>query len=129
MSVAWMATIVSSEVPRAHWFWYRTLSRDVAWCRIRTYWGGDHVVAAGVSVGEVGVGDPTPHRSPRPPQGPTRNTPPTPKPTGIDYARLIDTAHQAQLARGVNYAALTRNDPHVHVPGQLDLLTGQEVTR
>jgi len=55
--------------------------------------------------------------------------PPAPKPTGIDYARLIDTAHQAQLARGVNYAALTRNDPHMHVPGQLDLLTGQEVTR
>jgi putative transposase len=55
--------------------------------------------------------------------------PPAPKPTGIDYARLIDTAHQAQLARGVNYAALTRNDPHVHVPGQLDLLTGAEVTR
>jgi putative transposase len=55
-------------------------------------------------------------------------TPPTP--TGIDYARLIDTAHQAQLARKVNYAALTRTDPHthVHVPGQLDLLTGEEVT-
>lgn len=56
--------------------------------------------------------------------------PAPPQPTGIDYARLIDTAHQTQLARKVNYAALTRtNDPHVHVPGQLDLLTGEEVTR
>ncbi|HEY2831359.1 MAG TPA: DDE-type integrase/transposase/recombinase [Sporichthyaceae bacterium] len=58
-------------------------------------------------------------------------TPPTPpEPTGIDYAALIDTAHQAQLARGVNYAALTGSDvssaPHTHdqIPGQLDLLTG-----
>jgi len=51
-----------------------------------------------------------------------------PKPTGIDYARLIDGAHQAQLARRVNYAALT-GSTHVHVPGQLDLLTGEEVTR
>jgi putative transposase len=46
-----------------------------------------------------------------------------PKPTGIDYAKLIETAHQAELARGVNYAALTRAD---QIPGQLDLLTGQE---
>jgi putative transposase len=55
-----------------------------------------------------------------PPAPPTR--------TGIDYARLIDTAHQAQLARGVNYTALS-GSTHEHVPGQLDLLTGQEVTR
>jgi hypothetical protein len=33
-----------------------------------------------------------------------------PAPTGIDYARLIDTAHQAELAAGVNYAALTGTD-------------------
>ena len=34
-----------------------------------------------------------------------------PKPTGIDYARLIETAHAAELARGVNYAALSGNRP------------------
>jgi putative transposase len=35
-------------------------------------------------------------------------TPPSPPPaTGIDYARLIEAAHQAELARGINYAALT----------------------
>lgn len=58
--------------------------------------------------------------------------PPTPPPpTGIDYARLIDTAHQTQLAQGVNYAALTSADQHQHVQtsGQPDLLTGQELTR
>jgi putative transposase len=49
-------------------------------------------------------------------------------PTGIDYARLIEGAHQAELARGVNYAALTSSN-HEHAPGQLDLLTGEEVTR
>jgi putative transposase len=54
-------------------------------------------------------------------------TPPaaTPKPTGIDYAHLIDTAYQAELAHGVNYAALAGSD---EIPGQLDLLTGREVT-
>jgi len=54
-----------------------------------------------------------------------------PKPTGIDYARLIDTAHQAELARGVNYAALTSGGHHdeTQIPGQLDLLTGKEVTQ
>ena len=47
-----------------------------------------------------------------------------PKPSGIDYARLIETAHAAELARGVNYAALSGNTGQI--PGQLDLLTGQE---
>ena len=46
-----------------------------------------------------------------------------PKPSGIDYARLIETAHAAELARGVNYAALTGAG---EIPGQLDLLTGEE---
>ena len=57
---------------------------------------------------------------------------PPPSPTGIDYAALIDAAHQAQLAHGVNYAALTRPAPTSddgELPGQLDLLTGKEVTR
>lgn len=48
-----------------------------------------------------------------------------PYPTGIDYAQLIETAHAAELARGVNYAALT-NTTTSQIPGQLDLLTGQE---
>ncbi len=67
-------------------------------------------------------------------------TPPAPpKPTGIDYAALIDTAHQARLARGVNYTALIGTgtgtdigigtgigtDLHHEIPGQLDLLTGR----
>ena len=60
---------------------------------------------------------------------------PPPTPTGIDYAGLIDTAHQAELAQGVNYAALTRPPPPVptssgnasgQLPGQLDLLTGEQ---
>ncbi len=57
-------------------------------------------------------------------------TPPTaPTPTGIDYTRLIDAAHQTELAQGVNYAALTRATPDANgvLPGQLDLFTGQEV--
>jgi putative transposase len=69
-----------------------------------------------------------PHRIGRhahPKARPETPTAPT-KPTGIDYARLIEGAHQAELARGVNYAALTGSN-HDHVPGQLDLLTGQEV--
>ncbi|BBX72346.1 hypothetical protein MSHI_02520 [Mycobacterium shinjukuense] len=47
-----------------------------------------------------------------------------PRPSGIDYAQLIETAHAAELAREVNYAALTANTDQI--PGQLDLLTGQE---
>ena len=41
-----------------------------------------------------------------------------PKPSGIDYAKLIEIAHQAELARGVNYAALSGAD---QIPGQVDL--------
>jgi putative transposase len=59
-------------------------------------------------------------------------TPPSPPaPTGIDYARLIDNAHQTQLGEGVNYAALAgtartdtaRTGADDQLPGQLDLLT------
>jgi hypothetical protein len=46
------------------------------------------------------------------------------KPSGIDYAKLIETAHAAELARGVNYAALSGAG---QIPGQLGLLTGEEV--
>jgi putative transposase len=52
--------------------------------------------------------------------------PPPPAATGIDYARLIDDAHHAQLAEGVNYAALTGTEDQL--PGQLDLLTGGDLT-
>ena len=57
---------------------------------------------------------------------------PPPAPTGIDYAQLIDTAHQAELAHGVNYAALSAtpvpaDNPDGVLPGQLDLFTGEEV--
>jgi putative transposase len=75
-----------------------------------------------------------PHRIGRhahPKARPETPPPAPPKPTGIDYARLIDTAHQAQLARGVNYTALAGSDPDTHdqVPGQMDLFTGAEATR
>ncbi len=53
----------------------------------------------------------------------TPSTPP--QPSGIDYAQLIETAHAAELAHGVNYAALTGASDQI--PSQLDLLTGQEV--
>jgi putative transposase len=46
------------------------------------------------------------------------------KPSGIDYAKVIETAHAAELARGVNYAALSTATGQI--PGQLDLLAGQE---
>jgi putative transposase len=68
-----------------------------------------------------------PHRIDRHshPKARPETAPEPPTPTGIDYARLLDDAHQAQLARGINYAALSGSN-HVHVPGQLDLLTGTE---
>jgi putative transposase len=57
-------------------------------------------------------------------------TPPElPAPTGIDYARLIDHAHQTQLgdpANGVNYAALA-GAADDQLPGQLDLLTDSPI--
>ena len=57
-----------------------------------------------------------PKAKPETPSAPT-------KPSGIDYARLIETAHAAELAHGVNYAALSGAG---QIPGQLDLLTDQE---
>jgi putative transposase len=54
-------------------------------------------------------------------------TPPQPRPTtGIDYARLLDTAHQAELGRGVNYAALSATTDSIADPLQLDLLAADE---
>ncbi|MGI8311804.1 Mu transposase C-terminal domain-containing protein [Saccharopolyspora hattusasensis] len=52
--------------------------------------------------------------------------PEPPKPTGIDYTRLVDATHQADLAGGINYTALT--GIHTGIPGQLDLLTGAEIS-
>jgi putative transposase len=83
----------------------------------------------------VGAGTAIPHRIGRHAHVKARpETPPKPPtPTGIDYARLIDDAHHAQLAQGVNYAALacssdTPSPDHDQLPGQLDLLTDLDVT-
>ncbi|MGH3513982.1 MAG: DDE-type integrase/transposase/recombinase [Pseudonocardiaceae bacterium] len=82
-------------------------------------------------MGGVPAGPAIPHRIGRHAHPKARpETPPTaPTPTGIDYTRLIDAAHQTELAQGVNYAALTRATPDANgvLPGQLDLFTGQEV--
>jgi len=43
-----------------------------------------------------------------------------PTPTGIDYLRLLDAAHQHQLARRINYAALADVDADGHRHPQLD---------
>lgn len=80
-----------------------------------------------VRLAGVGQGLALPHRIGRhahPKARPETPQAPPPTPTGIDYAALIDTTHQARLARGVNYAALIDADPHDQTPGQLDLLTG-----
>jgi putative transposase len=80
-----------------------------------------------VRVRGVPAGAAIPHRIGRHAHVKARpETPPgPPAATGIDYARLIDDAHQAELAAGVNYAALT--DAAVtstagQLPGQLDLV-------
>jgi putative transposase len=76
-----------------------------------------------------------PHRIGRhahPKARPETPPPPPPKPTGIDYAHLIDTAHQAQLAHGVNYAALAASSDqpnHGQTPDQPDSLTNEEASR
>jgi putative transposase len=69
------------------------------------------------------------------------------KPSGIDYMQLIADTHHSELASGLNYAALsgacaesaqssgtpeaskttTVSEASNEIPGQLDLLTGQEV--
>jgi putative transposase len=75
-----------------------------------------------VRVRGVPAGTAIPHRIGRHSHVKARpETPPDPPaPTGIDYARLIDAAHHAELAEGVNYAALTGADGQL--PGQLDLM-------
>ena len=84
------------------------------------------VRAAGTPIGLA-----IPHRIGRhahPKARPETPPPAPPRPTGIDYARLIELAHQNELAHRVNYAALTSDgDQRVEVPGQLDLLTEDEV--
>lgn len=40
-----------------------------------------------------------------------------PKPTGIDYLHLVDTAHHQQLARQINYAALADSDAGADLAG------------
>jgi putative transposase len=75
-----------------------------------------------VRVRGVPVGTAIPHRIGRHSHVKARpETPPDPPAvTGIDYARLIDDAHHAELAQRVNYAALAGAEGQL--PGQLDLL-------
>jgi putative transposase len=85
-----------------------------------------------VRVRGVPAGTAIPHRIGRHSHVKARpETPPAPPAaTGIDYARLIDDAHQTELAHGVNYAALSNTAPSnaaAELPGQLDLLTGTEL--
>lgn len=49
-----------------------------------------------------------------------------PKPSGIDYAKLIETAHAAELARGVNYAALAGA---AQIPSTPDRTDDEEVSK
>jgi putative transposase len=86
-----------------------------------------------VRVRGVPAGTAIPHRIGRHSHIKARpETPPQPPAvTGIDYARLIDDAHHAELAAGVNYAALTGTaltGADGELPGQLDLLTDLGVT-
>jgi putative transposase len=86
-----------------------------------------------VRLDSVPRGTAVPHRVGRHAHPKARpETPPAPPvTTGINYARLLDHAHQAELAKRVNYAALTSSAPDLHseIPGQLDLLTGEETAR
>ena len=95
------------------------------WCSTRSTWPASRSVSMVFHRGRPSRIASADTPTPRPDlKHPRRHHP---KPTGIDYAALIDTAHQAQLARGVNYAALTgrdiTTDLHTELPGQLDLLT------
>lgn len=81
----------------------------------------------------VPAGTAVPHRITRHAHHKARpeNPPAPPTATGIDYARLIDAAHHAELADGLNYSALTNTDTAApdtalssidgQLPGQLDL--------
>ena len=81
-----------------------------------------------VRVRGIPAGTAIPHRIGRHSHVKARpETPPDPPAaTGIDYARLIADAHHAELAEGVNYAALT--GAHGELPGQLDLLADPDDT-
>ena len=85
-----------------------------------------------VRLAGVPAGTAIPHRIGRHAHVKARpETPPDPPaPTGIDYARLVGDAHHAELATGVNYAALAAPTPAPtagELPGQLDLLTDLDV--
>jgi len=80
-----------------------------------------------VRVRGVGAGTAIPHRIGRHAHVKARpeTPPPPPAATGIDYARLIGDVHHAELAVGVNYAALADTaaaSTAGELPGQLDLL-------
>ena len=67
-----------------------------------------------VRVAGVPAGEAIPHRIGRHAHPKARPETPLPPPpvTGIVYARLLDAAHQAELAEGVNYAALAHPAEH-----------------
>jgi len=86
-----------------------------------------------VRVRGVPAGTAIPHRIGRHAHVKARpETPPeAPAATGIDYARLLGDAHHAELAHGLNYAALAGTglaDTADELPGQLDLLTDLPAT-
>jgi putative transposase len=96
------------------------------------------LTAIAVRLSGVPAGTAVPHRIGRHahPKARPETPPPPPPPTGINYARLVDAAHQAELAGGVNYAALAHpatatassgEQLPAQLPGQLDLITGQPV--
>lgn len=90
-----------------------------------------------VRLAGTAVGAALPHRITRHAHVKARpETPPAPPAaTGINYARLLDDAHHAELAQRVNYAALAPtaatapgSTPDGELPGQLDLLTDSAAT-
>jgi putative transposase len=58
------------------------------------------------------MGQATPHRVKRHAHPDVKPHAPAPiEATGIDYLRLIEAAHQANIGQAINYAALAEGDP------------------
>ncbi|RSM40766.1 transposase [Amycolatopsis balhimycina DSM 5908] len=89
------------------------------------------LTAVEVRLDGIPRGTAVPHRVGRHahPKARPETPPPPPVSTGINYARLLDEAHQGELAQRVNYAALAGRGDNAEIPGQLDLLTGEETAR
>ncbi len=71
----------------------------------------------------MGTRGPAQDRPAHPPKArPDESTAPPPATTGIDYLRLVEAQHTAELAERVQYSQLPRRPvPDEHVPGQLPL--------